>query len=109
MIVRAASLAQSLLESLSHCARSVVLVIAGREGKAYRRTKADIRGTVWLLSWIVRLGPVFWSVRRDATRGAVAQAVCIPVSGRNSSRGSLTVLVWSSYTVGNAPSWVVIK
>jgi hypothetical protein len=41
-----ARLTVSLLESLSHCARSVVLVVTARGRRAYKRSKADTRGTV---------------------------------------------------------------
>jgi hypothetical protein len=41
-----AHLTVSILEGLSYCVRLVVLVVAGRRRRAYKRSKADTRGTV---------------------------------------------------------------
>lgn len=59
VIPKNARLAASALESLSNCAMLVVLVVADRNRRAYKRSKADTRGTVVLFNTDCSVGPGF--------------------------------------------------
>jgi hypothetical protein len=103
---RDARLTVNILEGLSCCARLVVLVVAGRRRRAYKRSKADIRGTVVTFDTERSVEPGFLVAQTWCNYTVVPGCTYDGFRSNDDGLSDMIVLGLSSDGEVSAPDWL---